>query len=194
MKKLTFFLFLLFGFYSFSQVPDIIRQVSAKRNEIRKRLRGYEITSKVTAIQYDKDGKVEDKKSEVKKSRYKGEKDGDDISPLNAKYMNYYNYSVKDNGDEIIVDAVLKKQYSKKDALQGRYVISKKTGYIKEEMVEELNASRFVKSFKMHFKFGEIGEGLYAPVWGEVTVQTKSFFGHFKKIVSTITYTYKQPK
>ncbi len=162
MKKLSFILFFLIGIYAFSQVPDIIKQVSLKRTEIRQKLKGYEIISKVTAVQYDKDGKIEDKKSEVKKSRYKGEKSDDVISPLNKKYMNYYNYSVKDNGDEIIVNAVLKKQYADKDALQGRYVISKKTGYIKEEMVEEVNASRFVRSFKMHFKFGEIGEDLYA--------------------------------
>ncbi len=196
MKRVKFFLIFLLPFLITTTVmgQEIIRNLCKKKSLMEEKLKNYKEIINMDLKILDGNGKLLNDKKRKKVINILEKKRRNEITPFNIYFIHYYNYTVKDNEDSWIITAKLKDRYRKYKAEEGKYVVSKKSGYFKEEYTDSLNSSIFLKNLKIHLKYGEIEKDIYAPVWMEMEIDSKKIFGISRVVKAVAIYRYERIK
>ncbi len=207
-KKIVFFIVMIvLAISMFSGNLDIINQLCEKAKETEKKLQNYVKIINSDIYTYDTKGKllthekkhyeiVWDGEKWVEKGIIKDDKNQEkSFNPFNYKDISYFNYSIKDKGDEYIIVVTLKDKFKDIKAEIGTYIVSKKTGYFKEENTTlSKMPSQFIETFKIRTSYGEIEKGLIVPVNMKNIINSKVMFGVGRKVVIITRYSYKKRK
>ncbi len=209
-RKRVFVFFLSCLFLScilFGNNHELIKQLCEKGKEMDQKLRNYVKIINSSIYTYDRKGellKTEKKHYEiiwngkkwVDKNNEKDKTKSKDLEPFESGYQIFFNYSIQEKNDEYVIVVTLKEKFKKAHAEIGTYIVSKKTGYFKEEdtFFNRVPYSMFIKKFEMKTIYGEVEDGIIAPVRMENLVESKVFFGVGRKVTIITEYSYKKRK
>ncbi len=208
-KKFILLLIILSVFLTFNSMGNekaLIKELCRKKNLMYEKLKNYEKIVNTEIFTYDQSGKlltkekkhiemIWDRKGWVEKGNPQKKETDKNLYPFDDGCQQFFDYTVKDNGEDYIITVKLKDKFKKAHAETGEYIISKKTGYFKEEnTILNRMPSPFIKTFKMKTVYGEIEKGIIAPVEMKNIVISKVIFGVGRKVVIMTRYSYKRIK
>ena len=204
-KNIIFIIVIFFlSINLFSGNLDFIKELCKKGKETDEKLHNYVKIIKSDVFTYDRKGKllthekkhyeiIWDGKEWVKKGKDEEEGTKRSFHPFDLKDIIYFNYSIKDKGDEYVIVVTLKDKYKKAHAEIGTYTVSKKTGYFKEENTTlSIMPSRFIETFKIKTKYGKIDKGPVVPIEMKNIINSKVVFGVGRKVIIITEYSYKK--
>lgn len=201
---LKIIIFLSLPFLLFPQ-ESFIKELCEKREKMSEVLKSYKVVANVENFVYDGKGNLirTDKRDielywDGNKWTEKGGKEilgmtRKTVNPFKCNDVSFFQYEVKDWGQEWCIQVKLLEKYQGLEAEEGNYIVSKNSSYFKKTFTTLTKCPSDLKNFQLETEYGEIGKGVIAPMKMKIETDIdEEAYGVSIKTISILNFTYKK--
>ncbi|GEM_PF-3294301 len=155
---------------------SLIKDLCEKRDRMSESMKNYRVIADAEVSVYDEDDNLirnERRKVDLFWDGNKwSEKSGKGILRTNKKFLtpfkesdiSFYQFEIKDSDENWIIEAKLYEKYRNLKGEEGKYIVSKRTGYFEKTYTTQSNLSSDLEDLEIETEYGEIEKEVIAPV------------------------------
>jgi hypothetical protein len=184
---------------------SLIKELCEKKDRMSEFMKNYRVIADAEVSVYDEDDNLirnERRKVDLFWDGNKwSEKSGKGILRTNEKFLtpfkesdiSFYQFEIKDSDENWIIEAKLYEKYRNLKGEEGKYIVSKKTGYFEKTYTTQSKLSSDLEDLEIETEYGEIEKEVIAPV--KIKIRMNIYQKEYEirvKTISILNLTYKK--